>query len=129
MICEIIAELVEPTIPYGISACKFVCRTHNFTLPDTSMGKHTLCPLGRIEQATEQSVGENKAGDEMTHQALQNGDHIFSCDGCPDEVEFDKLDLAQATQKLNKYGWKIISTNNGRRHYCDKCVLEGLANG
>lgn len=58
----------------------------------------------------------------MSHQVLNNGGRIFSCDGCPDAVEFDKLDFNQAKESLTKWRWKIIPGPRGWQHFCPNCV-------
>jgi hypothetical protein len=63
----------------------------------------------------------------MSHQQLQYGGHIFTCDGCPlGNEEFDKLDFREAVNILNKNGWAIRRTGQGFEHYCKDCVTTGV---
>ena len=62
----------------------------------------------------------------MSHQTLQEGSRIFSCDGCSSAEEFDKLDFEQAKATILKHGWKIVKSPIGEwKHFCEVCVEEG----
>jgi hypothetical protein len=58
-ICEIHSYAVPDSFAGGVGRAVTWCRTHDMQVP-TPM-THRLCPLGRIEQATEQALARIQA--------------------------------------------------------------------
>lgn len=65
MKCLIVAHVVSDGQLHGASVGVFRCQTHDYPVdrPSAAEGLDPLCPIGRIEQATEEAL-ERIAGAE-----------------------------------------------------------------
>lgn len=65
MKCQVESYAVSSSqSPLGPALAVTRCRTHNFDMTGTIMTDGTMCPLGRIEDATEKALAAIKAAQE-----------------------------------------------------------------
>ena len=60
MKCELESYMICSE-PFGEAKTQTMCRTHNWPLDSLPVSTNTLCPIGRIEQATEEAIEKIRA--------------------------------------------------------------------
>lgn len=63
MTCDIVAYVIPiyPSHMGSVSVCAATCRTHNWQFPVGQPPGAIHCPIGRIEQATEDALAQIRA--------------------------------------------------------------------
>lgn len=56
----------------------------------------------------------------MSHSKNDDGDHVFTCDNCMDEVDFSG-EFGEAWAEAKDEGWVAFRGEDGWEHRCPVC--------